>query len=248
MKIKHFILRKFGTGIPGYLIGLAVIFQCHVHAQDYTTDMDKLTAKMESIEACHVISTVTMYDTKENLSVIQSFTAELKRSDLFYRSKIDDIEIVSNQNMFVVIDHEEKLIQLQKVQKLSKAEQTFLKEFYEIDSISDVANTVDCVQNTDTEVVYQITLPKGLISSVQISIDKTNWVLKKLEYQYNSKYYPSGNFVVIEYQKFDLEPDFAKSEFSGSEFIEQRGNSFVLTAQYKDWELINQYNLNTQEK
>lgn len=216
-------------------------------AQDYKADLGRISSSIEQATGCHIVSQITMYESSKNLKKVHSFSAELKRSDDAYHSIIDEVEMISNDQMLVVVDREEKIIQVQKTPKLSRSDQNFLEDFYALDSIADLDAKVACVNNNESQVVYELTFLSGMIKSVKVTIDKASFTLKKLEYQYNDKYYPTGNYVVIEYQKFDLEPGFSKSEFSASEFVERRGNSFVLGTAYQSWELLNLYDIEIHE-
>lgn len=210
-------------------------------SQDFKTDFDKVNENIAGANSCHIVSQITMYSSKKNLAKVHTFKAELIRSGDKYKSIMDEVEIIANEDFVVMIDKEEKIVQVEKNPELKKSEKKFLQEFNELDSSFNQASSTSILFNNESEICYSMKLSKGMINSVTVTILKSNYTLKKIEYEYNTNYYPTGNYVVIEYTKFNLNPEIDNHQFSAEDVVRKKGNIFLLSEKYKEYELLDLY-------
>lgn len=220
-------------------LALLVLFATTIaKAQNLQDDFELITRQLETAVSCHLVSSVTLYDSKSNKKSLLSFKAELKKSGDSYRSRMDDMEVISNKDLMVLVDHSEKIVQVQENPKMNRSDREFLEDFYSADSLARTAASVELVSDEGGIKTYRAKSLKGMITEMLVTINTTDHVLKRIEYEYNADWSTSGSYVVIEYSVFNLQASFDKSVFDASDVIIRRANGFALKEKYHGFELL----------
>lgn len=207
-------------------------------SQDYDADIAAVTARIESAKTCHIISTITVYNDKQSKKKVTSFGSELRKSDEAYRTTIAETELMSDGNVMIMVDHEEKVVQLQKLEKISKKDKAFMKEFYALNAEKDNKDTVFFLGKEGNVNTWLVKYKYGEIRQMTVSINTAENTLKRIEFEYSKKYYPDNSYVVIDYTTFSYNASFDKGLFTGRDLVSKKAGGFVLTEKYNDYELI----------
>lgn len=211
------------------------------YGQNFKEEFTQLTSRIEQATSCHIVSNVTIYESKKNKQKLLSFSAELKKSESAYRSKMGDVELISNNDFIIMVDSEDLIVQIEKTPKVSKSDREFLKDFYAIDSMSHSNDSIQFVSQEGDFTTYRITMKKAMIETITVVLNNQERSIKRIEYEYNKSYFPTGNYVVIEYTLFNLNASFEQSIFEGRDIVTKNGNAFALSEKYKGFELLNLY-------
>ncbi|MBD3638027.1 MAG: hypothetical protein HUJ25_11800 [Crocinitomicaceae bacterium] len=220
------------------IITYFLCYACIVQAQNYSTYIQKILNKIESSEGLHIKSKVYVYDNPDTKKLLKSFNAELLKSGNVFRNHIDDAEVISNEQFIYTIDHTERIIYVQRQVKLSRKDKKLIEEFNELNKVDSLKSQVFS-KNSDqiTFLVY----PHGEIQRAFVTIDIKLLKFIRVEYYYDEERYPSGNYVVIDYEDFNSNFSVKEELLEGKDILKKSGNKFETTQKYSDYKVVNYY-------
>ncbi|MBI3136213.1 MAG: hypothetical protein HYZ14_16180 [Bacteroidetes bacterium] len=209
-------------------------------AQSYQDDMALISAQISRSETYHLRGKIAVYTSSKSGKLIQSFEADVQKSGSAYRSRIDDTEVISNDQMLVTIDHEEKYIQVENQQKLNQKDEAFLREIHALTAQDSLLISADLVSSDGGIKTYHLRMT-GDISLVEITLDLNNLSIKKMAYYYDEEKFPEASYVVVEYTHFSFQEGATEDQINGKDVFQKAGSKIVLIGAYKAYHLVNLY-------
>lgn len=196
--------------------------QVVVHAQTLEADLQAVSARIEAATALSIHADVTVYQRKGG-SQIYAARVSQERSGKRSLNVLGEVETFSDGTHQVIVDHESKTLQLSKKPastdtQLGNFDVKQFKKLMEREGSSVPKPVVSLLSNTDGVRTYQISGAEGF-DDMQLVLDMNAGTIRKMTYTYASKGPSKGQYCVIQYVKFDLQPVFGAAHFKLSNYV-----------------------------
>lgn len=221
------------------IVFISFIFSLFAWTQDYALDMGKVVTQLHETSNCALNSKINVFNNATDRVQIITMHSTMLKSGEDYRSKIDKNEVISNNKYLISIDYEEKTVEVNKAQKLSKGERKFLEEFQRLGQENNLKEAPELIENKGGVKTYLLNFKTGDILSAEVTLNTANNKLNKVVYYYSEKAFSENSYVEIIYTRFDLESAVLESELLGKDVVKIKGENCILTPKYSQYTLIN---------
>ncbi len=210
------------------------------YSQNYFEDIGKIIKTLKSTEQYQITSRIQMYDNAGSKREVLSFDAKVISTQNGYRSQIGETEIISNEKMVVMIDHEDQMIQIENKQKIKRKDEKLLDEIQQLGKKDSVLTDAKLLSQKGHLKTYQLSL-KGDIVRADVTLNMANNTIEKIEYHYDDILFPTGNYVVITYTSFKLKEPINKTVITGEDVFVRSGKKFTTTTAFNNYQIVNLY-------
>lgn len=222
---------------------LYAFWTCFVgFSQTFEADMKLVVEAIQNAETCRLSSNIIVYNSKKEKVEIVRYSSDLRKSGEYYRTKIADSEVICNSKFFITIDHQEKIISRQRVEKLSADDKSFLDEIYKMQSSDSEKIKITFQESQGSINSYLLEYDSGEINSARIYIDTDKKSLVKICYEYNLAYYPDNNYVEVLYDSFELNLQIDDKIFQGKDIFIESGNTINMNKNYHNYQFVDYAN------
>jgi hypothetical protein len=224
------------------LVLLAVIVTLPLAAQDLQQDLQQIGRSLDSAKSVVMIAQVNVFSRKGGSKVFQT-EASLKRMGKESLTVLADQEFYDNTEYSVTIDHEEQAVSV--IKKDEKANKKALKGMnIDVDALAELLReeegvktkpVVKLVSNSGGVKTYEIThIPS--VKLVRITLNTTQKKLIEITYEYANESEYKGQYIVINYSRFERDTDISGS-LKQSAFFTVSGGKIVLSNRLKTYRL-----------
>lgn len=230
------------NNIKVYILLVFVLIYNTGHTQNYHEDIAMIYKKIESAVYFEIKANILVYNSKKDKNLLLKLESNLKRKGKVFRSMTDGVETISNKDFIAIVDNNEKSVQVQNTQKISKKDQKLLDEFASLGDIkTDSTVKVTLLESKGGIHKYKITSQQNEIETTTISFDVNKNSILQIELEYNSKVQTDARYVVINYTKFSYPEIIEERYFTAKDILLKKGKTFYLVGKYKSYELTNLY-------
>lgn len=208
-------------------------------AQDLKADFAKMQQAYLEAETFSSTMRMKVYEGESRSTTVMTKTAKLKRSGDQYWYKVDQQTMVMNQKYMLMINGDQKVIVYGK-----RGEEAFfnpatvqlpdLEEWMERYESIEFNGTKEGVKH------YSIQVEEGAVSNIELYIDATTFLIKKMIYDYKVPAYKQNNTIEVVFTEFDLNPKFEKNQFSEKNYVQNLKGELKTTESYSNYRLVNQ--------
>lgn len=207
--------------------------------QTYQEELSKVFDKLSKNENCKIVSTVTVYTNSKEKTKTLTLSASMEKSGKQFRTVVQGEEVIKGEDFIIVIDHEEELVTLEKIDKLKRKDEKFLAEFYSLDVEENWLSEPQLIHVNGNIKTFGLSYKYGEILNCEVSINTSSHVVQKVAYFYDPKLYPTNNYIEVLYSTFDFNPNFSKNYFAGEDIIQKKSGKYELVGKYQKYELQN---------
>lgn len=196
---------------------------------------------MDSARSVAIDVNVTMFSSK-NGSKVYATGASIYKMQNSYRNVLGEIETIITPDYDIRIDHEDQAVLILDKAKTDKLEKEFnfnvdlekIKEYFDTVKRKDRSLTVELISNINNLKKYSV---KGIdgFKSFEVELDMSNKSIRAVKFEYTNESY-SGQYVVINYTKFEYNKDLAKY-FKLSNYFTVQNNKYILNENFKGYQL-----------
>lgn len=218
-----------------------LLFLTHLSfSQNLDDDFGKIVRQLDSAKTISLYTDIAVFAKKGGTKVFTT-NASLKRSGNTSLTALDDLEYYSDGSYFVTIDHDEKRVAVIKNDE-KKNKKTFNDMNFDLKSLkklisqeSDSKSVVKLVANSNGSRTYSITNIES-IDEIRITLNINKLVITSISYQYSNDSEYQGQYILINYTKFECNIDLTNS-LKQSNFFTFSGSNVILNSRLKAYTL-----------
>lgn len=227
------------------LIVFALLAIGQSKAQIFKDDYSKMEVAYTKLTDFSCEISVNMFEKNQQEKPDRTMRSSLKKKGNNYYTHTENAEVIVNDDCMIYVNKQSKQLIYNIRDKKREIKPSNLNPFETIDSLLKNADSVVFKKNEDGLKCYVVYDKKSPIQKIDIAIDQSTFLLRRLTYHYDPMKFPEAEKVEIRYEKIDLEPKFENAEFAGKEFVSLQGKSLKPTERYRNYSLslIDQRNL-----
>lgn len=216
-----------------------------VYAQDLPSDshnaqpnLKKAILKMQeeykTMDKLHLIMSIQVFESESASKPYYSEIANIKRDKNNYLYQFGSQEMLMNEKYLLMIDRSSKEIFCNK--RNLKSELNTFKDAFQmnIDSLLKFYGKTILVGKEDQIEQYRLFQDKGPVNQVDLFIDASSGLLKRIDYAYKDKQY-----VKIDFKMFDRTPVFNPGIFNENNYITVQKEKLVASERFKGYNVSN---------
>jgi len=226
-----------------FLFLLLVISTTVAFGQDLKNDLSKAVANMMPInrESKYSIS-IEYFDRDNLLKPVDSLLIHYSFYNKCMKIQVNDLETVQNENYFVTVSTEDKIMIVGK----ATANPSQLYDYTKLDSLFFLINfKAILLKNINSTYVYRVKTPENSIDSLDLAIDVKNDEIKEIVLYFSKDYRATEDnlpapIVKITYLNFVLANPTKNTinNFSTDKYFSYKNNIAVPVNLYDDYEII----------
>lgn len=188
----------------------------------------KMREEYKNLEKLHVVMSIQAFENSSAKTPYFSEIADMKRDKHNYLYKFAGHEMLLNDKFMLMVDHSSREIFCNT--RDVKAELAGFKNGvqFDLDSLLQFYGDVEYVGRYDRIDKYRIAQKVGQLEIIELFIDSSKSLLKRLDYTYRDKQY-----VRIEFNVFNQTPSFDTGLFSEMNYITKNNKGIVSSGKFK---------------
>jgi len=220
----------FHTSILAFCIFFTLNAQ--LQAQDLFESLRQMREAYALNDDLHVQMKIRVYENATDATPYFTNEAIVKKKANNYFYRYAENEVLINDNLLLVIDREHKTIACQK--RDVAGEQAFYPQpILEFDGLLQHYETPVYLGNKGGLDHYQLIQKQGEIAKINLVLDPQTLLVKQLDYHYKS-----GQWAVIEFTTFEVNPHFSSQTFSENQYLVRRDQQWEPSNSYKSYQVI----------
>lgn len=233
----------FQNKLRSILAASLCFISASVIGQNLEKDMTEIAEAMKTASSLSVGVDIQMYS-KKGGSLIYRGNASLAKSKESTKSVLAEMEFVNTPSYELRVDHEEKAVLIFKKEtpsdsNLPKSE----KVDFDVDALrklmegeeSSKKPTIKLISSSGGIKKYSIKGSSG-ISEMIVDLDITNKKIKSVIIEYQNDGGSNGQYLVLNYSKFDYNTD-VSSAFDLTNYFTEKDNNYVLSQKLKGYHI-----------
>lgn len=224
-------MRKLRT----YILFLLFMWSAsYSSAQDLLQDMKKMHQAYEGIENLFARIVSKEYEGK-GLPLVETITVRKKGGQYLY--EVDGRIILMNQDYLIAVDKENRQVVCTPQYEEEGAE-VFMESFKpNLDSVLSQYKDIQFLGVKNGLKHYRIEQLEAEITSIELFIDATSFLMKRIIYNYNEAEY-GKSWVELSFPILNTSPSFQSNTFSEAKYLKKVAGKLTLTEAYKGYQLI----------
>ena len=215
-----------------YLI-LFVVFSKFAAGQDFRQVLTAMQKEYKNAEQLNIVMNVKVFDNPASVKPFYNEKVEICKDGSDYSYRYASNEMLMNGDCMVMIDHEAK--EMVYSIRDAKAQEKYMSQFkFSMDSILSFYETPEYKGTRDKTDHYKLIQKTGEVKQVEFFINTDTHLIQRITYTYRE-----GQFVSIEFLKFDRHPSFKAGQFDERQFVTKVKDKLTPSAhfsQYKVWD------------
>jgi hypothetical protein len=226
-----------GLGLKkrGWIVFLVLVlaaFTSMLPAQDFKQALLNMQKEYGAVGRMHIIMAIKAFEKKSSAVPFYNQKAEIKKDDQNFFYQFGNNDMLLNQKYLLMIDHSAKQIICNK--NNLKAMGGFNDPFkMNIDSLLAAYGKSSYQGKKGDLEHYRIVHSKGAIKQTDMYFAAQTNLLRKIEYSYES-----NQFVVIDFELFDKQPDFKPDTFDEVRYMAMVNGKLKPGQAYPRYEVI----------
>lgn len=179
----------------------------------FKSAINQLQAGYPDLLSLEIVMDLKVLETRESSKPYYQDQIKIQKQGDNFLYQYAQTEMLVNEEYQIIIDHENKMMALQ---RLDKSSRTKLKPFQSLnlDSILNFYEEPVLEEKNGAVIHYSVKQKNQLIDQVDLFIDTEKNYIKKITYDY-----PSGEYVTIDFTVFKKNPSLNKEIFSQKRYI-----------------------------
>ena len=206
--------------------------------------LNKEYSKRDELSMIVVYQGYSSYTSREPMDTLYGIVKQ--QGENIY-NQIGVLESLHNELCNVVVDEDDKTINIMKI--ISKSEAPELDKLMQlVEKYMNNSNSITQVTLDKIHREYRIVIPgNSEYSEIRIVYDYKNWLVKKMILYYSKEESVNQGGkkekprLVITYKDIVLHPTFMKNEFKLERFVKKEGDRYVGVGKYFDFKVISQF-------
>lgn len=223
---------------------LICLFSSSLYGQDFEKDLKAIVSRMDTSKSVSIVVKMESFQKKGGKKMYDS-EGTLEKSYSNSITSIGGSTVFISSKYQVEIDKEEQtMMVLKKSQKdkSSKKEEKMKFDMKELKKLMEEENgaskpVIKLVSNNNGIKTYQMTKISGY-KEIKVVLNSNLYSLVSVSYEYSANSSYKGQYIVVNYTKFDLKASFSKNYFSESKFFKVDKNTYTPSSAYKGYKLM----------
>ena len=220
-------------GVVLTFIALMLLPSVSTQAQELKELLEKVRQTYSDANRLHIKMHVKVYEgTGQDAEKLLDQVADIKKQATNYHYSFGEIRLLMNTQYQVVVDELSKKIMV--ASRDPSTEEQLADPFQmNLDSIFRLYDNPVLESSEDDMRTYRLDQSEGPISSVKLTLNTRAYTLKELSYTYRG-----GQYAVIEFLVFDIQPKFDAGEFQESKYVQLRAGTWHPATRLPGYEVI----------
>jgi outer membrane lipoprotein-sorting protein len=202
-------------------------------SQDFKQALLEIRQQYESATAYSIRMNVVITGLEDNAALLNQ-QATVNREGDNYAYRFDENEFLMNPRVIITIDHAEKLMLCQRIEANAEPVLGMAPQgYFSMDSILVFYDDPQYLGVVDKADHFRVRQKSGLVTEVDMYIDRTEKALKRLEYIFDE-----DKRVSIDFIEMNFHPSFSEDTFDEKKYIIKRKNETIVpTPAFKGYRL-----------
>jgi hypothetical protein len=204
------------------------------YGQDFTKDIKSMRKAFDESTHLHVVMEITVYES-DTSSVPYFFEkAEIFRAEGKYSYKLKEREMLLSEDRLIVVNNNTLEIS---VSKRDLDSESFISQQmnFNLDSILNLYENPIYLGVQDQLKHYKLYQESDLINRIDLFMETSEGLLKKLHY-----YYTNGQFVTINFKVLNLKPEIKEGTFAEERYITRANGKLKGLGKYSIYNVYEQ--------
>jgi hypothetical protein len=199
---------------------------------DFAKTIREMQAKLSEAKKMYVKMKIQVFEASQGVKPLYSETAEVKKSGPNYYYKLSSSnESLATEKWVVTVDHASKKMYINPISQLDSLGFDPLK--MNLDSLLKSFGKAEFVATKDDVSQYRIINSKALIQQTDLFFSERDHLLRAIKYRYRS-----GQEAKIDFEQFDLKPEFTEESFDLSVYFITLNGKHVVAPNYRGYKLV----------
>jgi hypothetical protein len=209
---------------------VALVIQ--LHAQSFRELAAEVKQGYDSIHRVHIVIAVMVYENDKSESPLFVDQGTVKKDEQNFFYQFGGKDMIMNSKYTIVVDRQKREMFLS--DRDLKGEKQFSDPvIVNMDSVFNLYEDPMMIDSTGSVVHYKLVQKKGQIKQVDMHIDVEKKELRKLEYRYRS-----GQYVVMDFLKFERNITFEENVFSEARYVVNINNQLKPADAFKGFRVV----------
>lgn len=238
------------------IVFVFVMITVRIYSQTDFHELDSISNVYKKARTFHFDLKYKLFKDYNTKVESEAFTMSVYQNNDSYFSKRVENEVLINEKYALIVDHENKVVLIDKYMKAGKRDEKAIAEMG-IDSIlkkiavelkeqKDYKVNVSQKELNDKEKQYTFHYPKGEYTAVAIDYNRTTFFINKVTLFYREKISviegqpETAPRIEVDYVLSNLHPEFQKKLFSEKRYASvKKDGSLELVTSLKNYKIIN---------
>lgn len=221
-----------GLHFKAVLILMLLCTQGVASAQGFKDRLLLMQQEYSKLKSVHVVMNIQAFENSESTNSFYKETAIIKREGTNYLSQFSGMDMLMNEKYILMVNQNSKQIICSK--RNLKGEDKFSDPVsINLDSILGFYGTPVLIGSENNVEHFRVDQKQGTIRVVDLYIDTSLNVLKRLDY-----YYKEGQYVKIQFEVFDTSPVFDPAQFSDTNYVVSEKGRLKPSVKYSSFNVV----------
>ena len=213
----------------------------NLFSQNEKTDLKKMNETYAHAASFSMKIEMQIQSGNEGTNESRFYKGIVKKSGNSYYSDMAGKTTLLNDNYYLLIDNDHKLMICSKPLGKREKGNTNVSEIYEDSSMFEGAKMSYVFANSEHKKI-RLNYKEGIFDEIDITINSITYALEEVVYSYRKNSDADVQFskVVIAYKAIMFNPKFSSADFSENKFIVRSKGKLIPAQLYSDYHLVDQ--------
>ena len=221
---------------------LVVVCSCLLVGQSFGQNqvrpiLERIQDTFASVDRAHMIFTTDYFHSAKDELPFKTEKAEMWMDKGLSKVKTDQLELLSNENYFITVNHGMRLIQYQKKQMSVSDESIQMTKMFDLDSLMKKAPDIELISEGPSEIHLRLLALNDLIRQMDVYINQVSYLVRKMEFQYNQELLGNPLWVRISYPLIDINPKLKSELFNENQYFLEEENEIKPATSWKEYSI-----------